>query len=145
MPHFTQKQKATSCKEFSDMLRTLSVIFLLRKSDIAPLCFAVILYSPCNFQRAKRISLPKAISRTCAYHSHTFARQMWANITEKSRLFFTICFFLVGVTRFERATSWSRTKHSTKLSHTPKQYEIALFCFIAYLLYNSKNLLSIPF
>lgn len=26
---------------------------------------------------------------------------------------------LVGVTRFELATSWSRTKRSTKLSHTP--------------------------
>ena len=27
---------------------------------------------------------------------------------------------LVGVTRFELATSWSRTTRSTKLSHTPK-------------------------
>ena len=27
---------------------------------------------------------------------------------------------MVGVTRFELATSWSRTKRSTKLSHTPK-------------------------
>ena len=28
-------------------------------------------------------------------------------------------FFLVGVTGFEPTTSWSRTKRSTKLSHTP--------------------------
>ena len=27
--------------------------------------------------------------------------------------------FLVGVTGFEPAASWSRTKRSTKLSHTP--------------------------
>lgn len=27
--------------------------------------------------------------------------------------------FLVGVARLERAASWSRTMHSTKLSHTP--------------------------
>lgn len=26
---------------------------------------------------------------------------------------------VVGVARFERAASWTRTKHSTKLSHTP--------------------------
>ncbi len=26
---------------------------------------------------------------------------------------------MVGVARFERAASWTRTKHSTKLSHTP--------------------------
>lgn len=26
---------------------------------------------------------------------------------------------LVGVARFERAASWTRTMHSTKLSHTP--------------------------
>ena len=28
--------------------------------------------------------------------------------------------FLVGVTRFELAASWSRTKRTTKLCHTPK-------------------------
>ena len=27
--------------------------------------------------------------------------------------------FLIGVTGFEPAASWSRTKHSTGLSHTP--------------------------
>ncbi len=27
--------------------------------------------------------------------------------------------FMVGVTRFELAASWSRTKRSTNLSHTP--------------------------
>ena len=28
-------------------------------------------------------------------------------------------FWIVGVTGFEPATSWSRTRRSTKLSHTP--------------------------
>ena len=28
-------------------------------------------------------------------------------------------YHLVGVARFERAASWTRTMHSTKLSHTP--------------------------
>ena len=32
--------------------------------------------------------------------------------------------FLVGVTGFEPATSWSRTKRTTKLCHTPKDYFI---------------------
>ena len=42
------------------------------------------------------------------------------------------CFvlFLVGVRRFERPTSWSRTKRSTKLSHTPKnKYKIEMKIF----------------
>ena len=30
--------------------------------------------------------------------------------------------FLVGVRGFEPPASWSRTKHSTKLSHTPSCY-----------------------
>ena len=29
--------------------------------------------------------------------------------------------FMVGVRGFEPPASWSRTKHSTKLSHTPKR------------------------
>lgn len=29
--------------------------------------------------------------------------------------------FMVGVRGFEPPASWSRTKHSTKLSHTPKK------------------------
>lgn len=33
---------------------------------------------------------------------------------------------LVGVRGFEPPASWSRTKHSTKLSHTPKKY---LICY----------------
>ncbi len=36
--------------------------------------------------------------------------------------------FLVGVTGFEPAASWSRTKRSTELSHTPLSYLIILFC-----------------
>ena len=36
--------------------------------------------------------------------------------------------FLVGVTGFEPAASWSRTKRSTELSHTPKTYPIQLIC-----------------
>ncbi len=35
---------------------------------------------------------------------------------------------MVGVTGFEHATSWSRTKRSTKLSHTP-EYIILKNCF----------------
>ena len=35
--------------------------------------------------------------------------------------------FLVGVTGFEPAASWSRTKRSTELSHTPLSYPIQLF------------------
>ena len=31
----------------------------------------------------------------------------------------TVFFVLVGVRRFELPASWSRTKRSTKLSHTP--------------------------
>ena len=31
-----------------------------------------------------------------------------------------LTFFMVGVRGFEPPASWSRTKHSTKLSHTPK-------------------------
>ena len=42
---------------------------------------------------------------------------------------------LVGVTGFEPAASWSRTKHSTGLSHTP----------IAYILYHNYLGLSIAF
>ena len=34
---------------------------------------------------------------------------------------------LVGVTGFEPAASWSRTKRSTELSHTPLSYPIQLF------------------
>ena len=33
---------------------------------------------------------------------------------------------LVGVTGFEPAASWSRTKRSTELSHTPQYF---VFCF----------------
>ncbi len=43
--------------------------------------------------------------------------------------------FLFGVTGFEPAASWSRTKHSTKLSHTP----------IAILFYHKSFLLSSVF
>ena len=35
--------------------------------------------------------------------------------------------FMVGVTGFEPAASWSRTKRSTELSHTPLSYLIPLF------------------
>ena len=36
--------------------------------------------------------------------------------------------FLVGVTGFEPAASWSRTKRSTELSHTPKEIYSVLVC-----------------
>ncbi len=32
-------------------------------------------------------------------------------------------FFMVGVTGFEPATFWSRTKRATKLRYTPKKME----------------------
>ena len=32
----------------------------------------------------------------------------------------SLCFFMVGVTGFEPTTSWSRTKRTTKLCHTPR-------------------------
>ena len=32
--------------------------------------------------------------------------------------------FMVGVTGFEPAASWSRTKRTTKLCHTPKYYAL---------------------
>ena len=38
-------------------------------------------------------------------------------------------FLLVGVRGFEPPASWSRTKHSTKLSHTPKNNIYIKFCF----------------
>ena len=34
---------------------------------------------------------------------------------------------MVGVTRFELATSCSRSKRSTKLSHTPKDEKYSIF------------------
>ena len=37
---------------------------------------------------------------------------------------------MVGVRGFEPPASWSRTKHSTKLSHTPKR--ISFKCGIYY-------------
>ena len=36
-------------------------------------------------------------------------------------------FVFFGVTGFEPAASWSRTKHSTKLSHTPKSVTLLLY------------------
>ena len=60
-----------------------------------------------------------------------------ANIIQKSH----ICpadkcgIFVFGVTGFEPAASWSRTKHSTKLSHTPKSL----------ILYHNRDGLSISF
>lgn len=45
--------------------------------------------------------------------SHIFTK-------EKMRMLKNIRIFMVGVRGFEPPASWSRTKHSTKLSHTPK-------------------------
>ena len=36
---------------------------------------------------------------------------------------------LVGVTGFEPAASWSRTKRTTKLCHTPRKVTV-IFCFL---------------
>ena len=38
---------------------------------------------------------------------------------KKKKWLYEPLFFLVGVTRLELATSWSRTKRTTKLCHTP--------------------------
>ena len=72
------------CAFFGDMPRfARRDITRCARSDIvrqfaSQIMFTVILYSPCNFQRAKRISLVKQISRVYAYNSPQ------ANITEKS-------------------------------------------------------------
>ena len=50
-------------------LAMLGVILLVSLVVISFPTLTVILYSPCNFQRAKRISLAKQISRIYAYHS----------------------------------------------------------------------------
>ena len=38
------------------------------------------------------------------------------------------CYLLVGVTGFEPAASWSRTKRTTKLCHTPMRLLLYFFC-----------------
>ena len=38
------------------------------------------------------------------------------------------CYILVGVTGFEPAASWSRTKRTTKLCHTPRK--LLLYRFV---------------
>ena len=55
------------------------------------------------------------------------ANQTAANEKEKSASSGHAFLFLVGVTGFEPAASWSRTKRSTELSHTPLSYSIQLF------------------
>lgn len=52
---------------------------------------------------------------------------------------------LVGVARFERAASWTRTMHSTKLSHTPIQSREAQARSLLMLLYHSTLFLSTVF
>ena len=54
--------------------------------------------------------------KNCKYKDRPFGYVLYHN--DRS--------YMVGVTGFEHATSWSRTKRSTKLSHTPK-YEILRF------------------
>ena len=69
-----------------------------------------------------------AESFTTAYKSAAFLRKdvklpltlLPIAMTKNRRRTFVLRRFLVGVTGFEPAASWSRTKHSTKLSHTPK-------------------------
>ena len=54
---------------------------------------------------------------------------------ETLKLFEHFDYFLIGVTGFEPAASWSRTKHSTGLSHTP----------ITVILYHSIEVMSTPY
>ena len=51
------------------------------------------------------------------------------------------CAFMVGVRRFELPASWSRTKRSTKLSHTPFYMSL----FNALIFYHNLSSLSIVF
>ena len=51
------------------------------------------------------------------------------------------CAFMVGVRRFELPASWTRTKRSTKLSHTPFYTSL----FNALIFYHNLSLLSIVF
>ena len=51
--------------------------------------------------------------------------QTTANEKEKSASSGHAFLFLVGVTGFEPAASWSRTKRSTELSHTPLSYSFS--------------------
>ena len=52
--------------------------------------------------------------------------------------------FLVGVRGFEPPASWSRTKHSTKLSHTPVSQKKYLF-LLTFVLYTISAGLSTTF
>ena len=45
--------------------------------------------------------------------------QVCTDIQAKKHRGFCLCAFLVGVTGFEPAASWSRTMRTTKLCHTP--------------------------
>ena len=79
---------------------------------------------PSRFFRHRRRSPSPSWSLTLVRHR--------GHIHQKSREAYFSAFF-IGVTRFERATSWSRTKRSTELSHTPLYFvfvEILLPCGI---------------
>ncbi len=69
------------------------------------------------------------IIRQSRHHWRSQHHLPQANIIQKTHLCrkTKVRFLLVGVTGFEHATSWSRTKRSTKLSHTP------IFYFKAYM------------
>ena len=68
-------------------LALFGVIFLLRKSDIVPDGRSDIIFA-LKPQRAKRISRPKDISRTCAYHSPK-ANRVGAPAIEQVRQFYS--------------------------------------------------------
>ena len=59
------------------------------------------------------------------------------SLETKGNVRFFTCFQMVGVTGFEPAASWSRTKRSTELSHTP--------VFLSYIFYHAIDLLSTIF
>ena len=75
MPRFARRD-ITRCAR-SDIVRQFASQIML----------TVILYSPCNLQRAKRISLAKK------YHAFTHITRRKANITEKRQISVEICRF----------------------------------------------------
>ena len=85
-----------------------------------------LLHAPCILVRKK---LEKRLCLTGTRgHPVILTKKHMKKCTKKAE---TLKFFehfdlnLIGVTGFEPAASWSRTKHSTELSHTPMcQYSI---------------------
>ena len=83
--------------------------------------------------------IPNTLSFVTGYFDNACRMQLYQNKNKKALRNISQDFFgiatVIGVTGFEPAASWSRTKHSTGLSHTP----------IACILYHNAAGLSIAF